>query len=374
MDPIEFNSSAEKYICEKATINRVPINGILELTPHCNMQCNMCFVQLTTSESSKLGSLKSGNEWIRMAEDMRKHGTLFVLLTGGEPLTHPDFKQIYLALKDMGMIITINTNGTLIDEEWADFFQKYPPRRINITLYGKNEESYDKLCHYPKGYDKTIYAIELLQKRNVSLKINGSITPDNYKDVDDLISVAKERNLYWKFDTYMYPASKERSHAFNSASRLTPEKAAQVRVEIMKKQYSREEFLNHVRHCQDCIENSITENNPMEIQCRAAKSSFCINWQGKMRPCVMMNNPEYPVFESDFSFSWKKMVDDMSKITMSNKCNMCDYKNICTTCAACAYWEGGAFDALPEYMCVYTKETYRLMLLEKERLDYEHEI
>ena len=37
----------------------------------------------------------------------------------------------------MGMILTINTNGTLIDETWADFFAQHPPRRINITLYGR---------------------------------------------------------------------------------------------------------------------------------------------------------------------------------------------------------------------------------------------
>ena len=368
MDPIEYSGSTEKYICEKATMNRIPINGILELTPHCNMRCNMCFVQLTTSESSKLGKVKSGTEWIQLVEEMKKAGTLFILLTGGEPLTHPDFKQIYLALKDMGMIITINTNGTIIDESWADFFQQHPPRRINITLYGKDNDTYGRLCHYSQGYNKTIKAIELLQQRDISLKINGSITPDNYKDLDSLISVVQSRNLYWKFDTYMYPACKERLSAFDSSSRLTPEKAARVRVEIMKKQHNRDEFLDIIKHYQDSVEHSTAIDSPMEIGCRSAKSSVCINWQGKMRPCVMMNYPEYEFLPSGFTSSWNRMVSDMSHMHMSKECNMCKYKDICTTCAACAYWEGGSFEALPEYMCIYTKETYRLLLLEKEKL------
>ena len=42
----------------------------------------------------------------------------------------------------MGMILTINTNGTLLGESWADFFAEYRPRRINITLYGADAASY----------------------------------------------------------------------------------------------------------------------------------------------------------------------------------------------------------------------------------------
>lgn len=36
----------------------------------------------------------------------------------------PDFKRLYLELKQMGMVLTINTNGILLDEEWAVFLQR----------------------------------------------------------------------------------------------------------------------------------------------------------------------------------------------------------------------------------------------------------
>ena len=41
---------------------------------------------------------------------------------GGGPLLVPGFKELYLALKAEGMVLTLNTNGTLLDEPWADFF------------------------------------------------------------------------------------------------------------------------------------------------------------------------------------------------------------------------------------------------------------
>ena len=76
----------------------------------------------------------------------------------------------------MGMILTINTNGTLLGESWADFFAEYRPRRINITLYGADAASYNRLCHYPQGFDQTVRAIRLLRERNVDVKISCSVT------------------------------------------------------------------------------------------------------------------------------------------------------------------------------------------------------
>ena len=99
-------------------------------------------------------SLTTGNGSFPTANDI-KAVSYTHLLTGGEPLLFPGFKELYIELQKMGMILTINTNGTLIDEEWADFFQKYKPRRMNITLYGADDQAYEQLCHYPGGFQKT---------------------------------------------------------------------------------------------------------------------------------------------------------------------------------------------------------------------------
>lgn len=53
----------------------------------------------------------------------------------------------------MGMILTINTNGTMINEELARFLGENKPRRVNITLYGASEKAYEELCHFPEGFD-----------------------------------------------------------------------------------------------------------------------------------------------------------------------------------------------------------------------------
>ena len=74
---------------------------------------------------------------------------------GGEPLLVPGFKELYLALKAEGMVLTLNTNGTLLDEQWADFFARHKPRRVNITLYGADDAAYETLCRCPGGFGKS---------------------------------------------------------------------------------------------------------------------------------------------------------------------------------------------------------------------------
>ena len=358
MEPIDYQGNVEQRLCEKATLRLSPINGILELTPLCNMNCAMCFVRLSPQEMQKQGRLIRGEEWISLAKEMCRAGTLFVLLTGGEPLLHPDFREIYIALKKMAMILTINTNGTMIDKEWADFFARYKPRRINITLYGKDSDTYDRLCHYPEGYRRVRNAIQLLMERHVDVKINGSITPQNVHDLDALYRIAEGTNTAWKFDTYLYPASRERLAAFDPHARLSPQEAASARIQLMEKKV-KEHFFREASHLLALGNAPAGAAVPSPIKCRAGRSSFVVNWQGKMRPCVMLSNPEADAFQLGFDFAWKEITEQVSTIRLSAKCSACTMRDVCQTCAACAFLETGAFDGVPEYMCQYTKETLK---------------
>ena len=214
MYDLDNMDSMEKRLIQKAYIKQAPINGSLELLPLCNMNCDMCYVRLSKAEMEQKGRLRTKEEWISLARQMKDAGTLFLLLTGGEPLLFPEFKELYKELQNMGMILTINSNGTLINEEWADFFAKHKPRRINITLYGADDQAYGKLCHYPAGFQKTVNAIRMLRDREIDVKINGSITSKNEEDIKKILDIAKQYDAAVNLDTYMYPASRERNMPF----------------------------------------------------------------------------------------------------------------------------------------------------------------
>ena len=234
MDTMEAMNGVERALIARAREQKEPVNGSIELLPLCNMNCDMCYVRMNREEMARLGRLRTLEEWTALGRQMADAGVLFLLLTGGEPLLYPDFKELYLALKAMGMILTINTNGTLIDEEWADFFGRHKPRRVNITLYGGDDRAYEELCHYPGGFEKAVNAVRLLRERGVDVKIGGSVTGRNAADLERILEIGRELDVPVRMDTYMMPGVRERGRPFNEQARLSPEEAAGARITALR--------------------------------------------------------------------------------------------------------------------------------------------
>lgn len=350
----------EKQILQKAAAAQRPVNGTLELLPLCNMNCDMCYIRRDRSEVESGGGLRTAEEWIGLGEEMRKAGVLFLLLTGGEPLLFPDFQRLYLELKRMGMVLTINTNGTLLDKKWADFFGREKPRRINITLYGADERAYEELCHYPGGFERAMRGIRLLKERGVDVKINGSVTKENCKDIERIYQIGRELEIPVHMDTYMLPGIRERGLAIEQQSRLAPEAAAAAELETVKTELGEEQFPFYVQRKIAQIENG-PDIYPDGMTCMAGNCSFSVNWQGEMRPCVTIEEPSVSVFEIGFDAAWEKMSGGAKKFRLHTKCVKCRLRSVCKTCVASAWLETGKYDGLPEYLCSYAKEYARLL-------------
>ena len=360
MEYMYLDLTNEKRILSRAAQCQRPANGTLELLPLCNMNCDMCYIRMSGPEVKAQGGLCTADEWIRLGHEMAEAGVLFLLLTGGEPLLFPDFRKLYTELKQMGMILTINTNGTLLDEEWADFFGKYKPRRINITLYGSSDDAYEKLCHYPGGFSKTVDAIRLLRNREVDVKINGSVTKYNRDDMETIYEIGRELDVPVHMDTYMLPGIHERGLPFEQQARLLPEEAASAGLEALRAEMDPEMFPLYVRQKTAQIENGASDN-PEGIACLAGNCSFAVNWQGQMRPCVTLEEPSVPVFDVGFEAAWDKVSKESKVFRINEKCVTCRLRPVCKTCVAGAWLETGAYDGLPEYLCRYAQAYWKLL-------------
>lgn len=362
---VREGATVEHVLIEKAKQKVIPINGSLELLPLCNMNCDMCYVRLSREETESLGGLHTAEEWIALGQQMKQAGVLFLLLTGGEPFLFPDFKRLYLELQKMGFILTINTNGTLIDEEWADFFGKHVPRRINITLYGADEKEYEQLCHYPKGFDKTIQGIRLLRGRGVDVKVSCSITKVNRHSLKRIFAIGEELDVPVHIDPYMMPVVRERKMSFSKQTRVMPEKAASASLEALKLQFPKEIIDQYVTQTIERVEDPDFPRGDGHVSCLAGNCSFTINWQGQMRPCVVMSSPSASVFEKGFAAAWEEVKTETWKLSIPEECTKCKFKPICKVCVAATLLETGAYDGIPDYLCRYSQEYYRLLLEEQ---------
>lgn len=361
MEPLQIETNTiEKTMLRRALAAQRPITGTLELLPICNMNCDMCYIRLSRTEMEKKGRMRTADEWISMGEEMERAGVLFLLLTGGEPLLFPDFRRLYLSLKERGMILTVNTNGTLIDADWAAFFGENKPRRINITLYGADDRAYETLCHYPGGFEKTVQGIRLLKERGVDVKINGSVTKSNRNDMEKIYAIGRELGAPVHMDTYMLPGIHERKLPFEAQSRLEPEEAAAAEMEMLRNEMNPEAFRMYV---QQMLLQIKKEGNVYSegITCMAGNCSFAVNWQGEMRPCVTLEEPSVPVFETGFESAWQQISEKVKAYRVNEKCRQCRLRPVCKTCVASARLETGEYDGLPEYLCRYVRKYIRLL-------------
>lgn len=349
------------YLFSKASKNKIPLSATFELTPVCNFSCKMCYVRKTPETIKKEGKrLKSYEEWLTLAEECRKAGTLYILITGGEPFAYPFFKELYIGLHKMGFLLSINTNASLIDEETLLWLKKYSPTRINVTLYGASVETYGKICGNADGYEKAIKAIKALKEAGIPVVINGSMTPENYGDLEKIALFGKEMGINTRISYYMFPPSRREIGC--DYSRLSPEQAADCFVRRIECQVPEEKQKSFIENLLKKSEPSVSENwgtNEEFMRCRAGRSGFWVSWEGKMTACGMMDFPivTYP-FEGSFEDCWNKLTESVRKTTVLKDCGNCSLREICRPCSAMLYAESGDVNKKAEYLCEMAKSTY----------------
>ena len=116
------------------------------------------------------------------------------------------------------------------------------PGGVNITLYGADDGAYERLCHYPGGYAKTLRGIRLLREQEVDVKVGGSLTPANQKDLTGSWIWSRSWECRCGVDTYMLPAVRERSLPYDPRSRLEPEAAGRSQNPCLKREMGPELF------------------------------------------------------------------------------------------------------------------------------------
>ena len=342
---------------KKAGAMRIPLTGAFELLPVCNLHCKMCYVRKSMAEVNELGGLLPAEQWLNWAKQARDEGMLYPLLTGGEPFVRQDFQEIMGKMLEMGLQVNINSNGTLIDEPMARWLGQHRPTRINITLYGASEDSYQKLCGNGDAHNRVRRAVEWLKQYGIPVKFNCSITPENVGDLERIMTYARSVNSPIQVATYMFPPVRRDTEMVGKNHRLPPEEAgiARVKADWLQSeprwfQGQAERFSHFVEPTEEMLAKlAIAE--PQEMRCRAGRCSFWIDWQGNLGNCGMYTSVKHPLNGHSFSKVWKQVVEETDQMRYSPVCTNCPNFNLCHPCIAMVYNESGDRNGRPEYLC-----------------------
>lgn len=345
---IENRSYADFSLRIHSEVNaqRVPVNGTIEVSDRCPLECAHCYNNLPMNDADARRRELTTEEHFRVLDELAELGCLWLLFTGGEIFARHDFLDIYRHARKRGFLITLFTNGTLITERIADALAEDPPFTIEITLYGRTKAVYESLTGIPGSFERCLRGIHLLLERKLPLKLKTVALTINKHEVAAMRRFAEELGCEFKFDAMISPRI-DCSHS-PLAVRLTPEDIVALDLEEPKR------AADWRRLAIDFAPPPTPEGEtPRLYDCGGGVNSFAIDPYGDLTICVLSHVDKYNVRNGSVREGWEKFlrtVRDRS-ITRYTKCTECQLKSLCGSCAANGELENGDPEAPVDFLC-----------------------
>jgi radical SAM protein with 4Fe4S-binding SPASM domain len=274
-------------------------------------------------------------------------GCFWILYTGGEIFARKDFLEIYTYAKQKGFLITLFTNGIIINEQIADYLAEWPPFAIEITLYGRTRETYEALTMIPGSYDRCLRGIKLLKERNLPLKLKTVATSINKHEVMAMRRFAEEElGVEFKMDGQINP----RIDCSQSplAVRLTPEEVVALDMAAPK---GKAEYLRLAKHDLE-TPPSLSQVDTV-YHCGGGMGAFAINAYGEVGICVISQQDTFSIRSTDVKSVWDGALLALRnrKRTQVTKCIECRIHSLCGMCPANGEMENGDKESPVEFLC-----------------------
>jgi radical SAM protein with 4Fe4S-binding SPASM domain len=324
---------------------RIPVNGTIEVTNRCPLVCSHCYNNLPMNDPAARSTELTTAEHRRIVDELAEMGCLWLLYSGGEIFARRDFLDIYEHAKRSGLLVTLFTNGILIDERIADRLADLPPFAIEITLYGNTPETYERLTRIPGSYARCMRGIDLLLERKLPLKLKTVAVSINRHEVFDMKSFADSLGVEFKFDAMINPRIDCSSSPL--AMRLSPEELVEMDLQdaarVAEWQRLAEEFKPAAVEPGD---------RKTLYDCGGGVNSFAIDPYGDLTICVLSHFDKFNLRNGSFAEGWDFLHQvRVRPVTRPSKCNTCGLKSVCGMCPANGELENGDPEAPVDFLC-----------------------
>jgi radical SAM protein with 4Fe4S-binding SPASM domain len=170
--------------------------AIWEFTLACNLRCTHCGSSAGKARDDELAT----QEAFRACEMLASVGCREVCLMGGEPLLREDFAQVSKCIRQLGMELSIVSNGTLMDR-FVDRISALGPEVVGISLDGMME-SHESI-RGEGTWDEALKAIDLLRSRGIQTTVITAVSKQNYRDLPRMRELLASRGVNWQLQTAM---------------------------------------------------------------------------------------------------------------------------------------------------------------------------
>jgi radical SAM protein with 4Fe4S-binding SPASM domain len=296
-----------------------------ELTYRCNEQCSHCYLDVLPANQDVPGEL-SIEECFRVIDELVELGVLHLLFSGGEILAHRGFFQIAEYARSKRLLLRLFTNGILITPQVADRLAALHPYAIEISVYGSDPETHDKITQRERSWDLTMRALRLLRERGVRTKIKVPVMRENFGQLREIEKLADELGAEFRYDTTITPKDN------GSRSPLKHRLTYQELVGLFREILAAEAWANR-------------RVSPDARTCGITLNSLAIDPYGNVFPCVQTRELAGNLRDQSLKSIWEEssVWQELGNLTISELpvCRECELVNLCVRCHGLAQVEDG---------------------------------
>ena len=352
-----------------------------ELTQRCNLLCAHCRGSSTSEVYSNELTL---DESYRLVDQILEVGNPILILTGGEPLSHPRFFDIANYASGKGMRVVMGSNGTMITKEIAAKFKEVPIARLGVSLDFPNAAEQDKFRGMAGAFDGALAGIAYAREAGIPIQINCTVTKLNVHHLDKLVDLAFEVGAMAFHPFLLVPTGRGKAL---EAVELPPEEYERTLNWIYDKQKELGDRMffkpTDAPHYLRVMKQRSKGGEQPPPQAHPGKGShpakgghptnaisrgclaglgFCfVSGQGKVKGCGYFDIEAGDVRENTFKDIWDNshLFNQLRDLTnLKGKCGVCEYKRICGGCRARAYEStGDCLEAEP--YCIYEPPAWK---------------
>ena len=287
---------------------RKPYKALIELTQVCNLNCAHCYIK----KNDKYISL---DDVYYILDNLEQKGFIWIIFTGGEIFTHPNFIDIYIYAKRKGFIIDLKTNALLLNNDIKNVLLKYPPRKLDISIYGLSNKEYGEFTGDFKGFDKLVNSLNWLFNNNFVFQLTVMAIENNYNEIYngeyDRFFGLYNCQLEFEYDIIMYNENNLKIKL------LSTEKIACIEMKSLRyKSY---------------IKDSLVERDNTNFICRGGRKNIFIDVNTNVHICIF---DDYSIIFSEF-LSSTALINRTYMVESEyrkSKCSKCNERLGCVRC------------------------------------------
>ena len=326
-------------------VHRRPV-VVWNVTPACNLACAHCYAATSGAQQ-----VLTTEQALKVIDDLAAFGVPVVLFSGGEPFARPDIRTLAAYAKEKGLRVTFSTNGTLIDDDLADWIRDLGVSYVGISIDG-TEAVHDEFRRHPGAYRLSLAAIRRLRDRGVKVGLRVTMTRANTAAIPAIFDLMRAERVPRICLYHLVYTGRGREIAASDLDHAEARAALETIVEECRKCFDSGfpvEVLTVDNHCDGVAlylkmkaEGHPNADKVLELlKLNGGNSSGegigCISWDGTVYPDQFWrNHPVGNVLERPFSEIWgnppkDSLLDKMrhKKQFVKGRCQHCRWLEVC---------------------------------------------